>query len=152
MTFALMLWLWWPFREENILASQTQVVSLNNDLQLLYVHCVLYVWNWIGGRIMKIFMLPWCKPWPRHKPGKYECFSFKWNSGPTNFLILLNYILRHSNSFLFSGWIHWWSQMLYCLIERLNSLYSCTRETLDHHIAIFFFYDSFVKSNVIVRI
>lgn len=42
MTFALMLWLWWHFREEIILASQTQVIFLNNHLQLLYVHYVLF--------------------------------------------------------------------------------------------------------------
>lgn len=88
-TFALMLWLWWPFRGENILASQTRVVSLNNGLQLLYVHCVLYVWNWIG-RIMKIYMLLWCEPWPRLTSGFCQNEHFPFNSEHSRFIFSLN--------------------------------------------------------------
>lgn len=53
-TFALMLYLWWPVTEEDILVSQTQVVSLDDGPQLLHntpprhptpTPCCLLLWK-----------------------------------------------------------------------------------------------------------
>lgn len=136
MTFALMLWLWWPFREENILASQTQVVCLNNVLQL---PCPLWaLWlksNWQNYEYRHLsLMQTLAKTQFRILPKNDECFLIHfW----FNYSFKQKYYASEiAFSSLFSRWSSWWSQMLYFLIEVSHRFKLYKRNTLINQTVI----------------
>lgn len=85
-------------------------------------------------------------------------FSFKWNTGPTDFIILLKLISCQSNSSLFSpsqveliGEVRWSTVRLNWSAD-LNSFFTCARENawfwtpLSNPVL----YDSFVKYSCVI--